>query len=263
MNPTEITLFEELTEEWYEDFFGIGLSSSNIRNVQTRVHVTDQNVGSSANTVVYDQTIVYSVSEGTLSAKDYLILPYLDDQSNRAYAQSLSREIDAFRLLDFPIRLPEIIVDDEKPAFNNTTGKIVGDVVGAVALLLTLIHDGGIMVVRLRSQFQVQLQLQLHPLTLTLFCSMKVLVATRSNPPSQKISLILATQLILIFRPTKIKQETILSDERKIKNNAQASGAENFWEALYPHADMVNVRGKNRWQVLRKSSSDWYSRALK
>ena len=149
MNGQEIETFQNLTKVWYEGFFQTSQlqrslqqseteQTGDVRNMTTQISVTGQVLSDSANTVTFDQTLEYLALEGALNADEYVVLPYLNTQSTREYAETLSAQIPAFKDVELPIGRPMLSTSegDDGGESNFPIGLAIGIPVAAIATLV-------------------------------------------------------------------------------------------------------------------------------
>jgi len=101
----EIDNFEDITEDWYEDFFAANSESSGARSMTTRISVRSQNAsmtddGSPFNTIYYDQSASYFLLDSTLTIEDLIVRPFLNSVDKLKYGELLAANIEAFENLD-------------------------------------------------------------------------------------------------------------------------------------------------------------------
>jgi hypothetical protein len=155
LSSTEISIFEEITKDWFEEYFNnrttgrrmIGRSlqgSGDIRNMDTTIKVINQALDTLGNTIRYNQSLVYIATANAQSADELIVQPFQDNFANADYASRLSINLDAFRRVGSPIAVP-VVKEEKAPEAEENDGlslyAIIGIAVGGTvfcALLLFL-----------------------------------------------------------------------------------------------------------------------------
>jgi len=149
MSVSETFDFERLLEDWFVDFFRKQtVQTLGAGKMETRTMVTGQDVTHSGNTVTFDQSIAYSALEDTLDPQDYLIIPYLDVQENRAVSTSLAGKIKAFNGIHPTVPRPalpsETRESEEKASPLIAMSVLAGSLVVVVAVLVFQEYKRGV-----------------------------------------------------------------------------------------------------------------------
>lgn len=142
LNDTELSLFEKVTEEWYEAYYAKEdtVASAGIRSLATTLRVLSQNVvesgGMPTNTLTYDQTFTFVDEETSETVQDILLRPFRDHEQVVLYVSLLTESSSVlFGNIQLPLEPPQL--QSMEKASEGSNGLSKGAIAGiAVAALL-------------------------------------------------------------------------------------------------------------------------------
>jgi len=137
---SETSSFEDIHEQWYEEYFVNFGAVHGVRQMETTVQFREQisEPGDSTNsvrtTITFDQSISYIELDSSVPAQELISIPFLNVDEKQRYGELLADNIGAFSDVQFPINRPVLSVsrDTDPPSDSISTGATVGIAVGAI-----------------------------------------------------------------------------------------------------------------------------------
>lgn len=155
LEDDEIELWQQVTAQWFTNFFSSGsdsrrLQASGVDTMMTEFTFVRQEPD---NTIIYHQYMEYSTTEDDDDPESVAVQPFNDDDANTEYGTILQNEFANMKGLKLPLKAPVIPNQDKLPPDEEegkedddgnmfSMGVLIGIIAAGAAVLLVCMYVG-------------------------------------------------------------------------------------------------------------------------